>query len=111
MLPTNAVTPLSNAYPMRILFDGTELPPCHYHELPIKHPSSALLSCISSCNPIMHPRIHNKNRPAAEKTMRPIIEASIMGFSAATVASLLDGLIVSTPVDSGVIHIAEIATC
>ena len=59
-----------------------------------------------------HSEIHNKNKPAAEKTMRPIIEASIMGFSAAAVvASLLEGRMESTFfVDSGVIHIAGYKT-
>ena len=55
---------------------------------------------------VRHLGIHNKNKPAAEKTMRPIIEASIMGFSAAAVASLLEGRIESTLVDSGVNHSA-----
>lgn len=40
--------------------------------------------------------------------MRPISDASITGFSAAAVASLFEGWIGLTRVDSGVIHVANI---
>lgn len=39
--------------------------------------------------------------------MRPISDASITGFSAAAVASLFEGRIGLTRVDSGVIHVAS----